>query len=176
MINTMVNPISYKDKNGVYLGINESFSRRLFGLPEEKVIGHTLPEVCTIFVETFPERSMVSGKCFTDICKEWDKLDKHILKSGGNKTHEQEVTFADGTSGIFLVNRSTFRDENGEVMGLVTVLQDITELRMSEKVLRRMRSDIESLPNRQGSSYTITILTIINFLWQGLLKRFSGMV
>ncbi len=135
MINTMVNPISYKDKNGVYLGINESFSRRLFGLPEEKVIGHTLPEVCTIFVETFPERSMVSGKCFTDICKEWDKLDKHILKSGGNKTHEQEVTFADGTSGIFLVNRSTFRDENGEVMGLVTVLQDITELRMSEKAL-----------------------------------------
>jgi signal transduction histidine kinase len=50
------------------------------------------------------------------------------LKSEGHKIHEQKVTLADGTKGIFLVNKSTFKGENGEILGLVTVLQDITEL------------------------------------------------
>jgi PAS domain S-box-containing protein len=137
MINTMVNPISYKDKNGVFIWINKSYARQIFGLPEEEIAGHTLLEICTEFAETFDERSTVSGKCFTDICREWDKSDTDILESGRGKTYEQEVILADGTIGIFLVNRSTFKDENGEVLGLVTVLQDITELRMSEKALEK---------------------------------------
>ncbi|MDQ1274976.1 MAG: hypothetical protein QG610_549 [Euryarchaeota archaeon] len=136
VINTMVNPIFYKDKNGVFIGLNESYAGKVFGLPEEKIVGHTFLEICTMFSEAFDKRSKASGRCFTDICKEWNKSDLELLKSGGSKTQEQEVILADGTRGIFLVNKSTFKDKNGEVLGLVTVLQDITELRMSEKALQ----------------------------------------
>lgn len=135
MINTMLNPISYKDKNGVYIGVNESFARQVMGLPEEEIVGHTLLEICKKFVERFPERSLVSGRCFTDICREWNQEDMDLLKSGESKTHEQEMLLEDGTNGIFVVNRSVFKDEKGEILGLVTVLQDITELRTSEKAL-----------------------------------------
>lgn len=51
MVNTMANPISYKDKNGVFIGINESYTVNIFGLPEEKIIRHTLLEICTSFAE-----------------------------------------------------------------------------------------------------------------------------
>lgn len=61
MLNIMLNPISYKDRNGRYLGINERFSRQVFGLPEEEIVGYTLLEVCNKFVERFPERSMING-------------------------------------------------------------------------------------------------------------------
>ncbi|MHC1755680.1 MAG: PAS domain-containing protein [Methanosarcina sp.] len=135
MINTMVNPISYKDKNGVYLGVSESFARQVMGLPEEELVGSALPEICTKFMERFPERAVVGGRSFRDFCKEWDQSDMDLLKSGECKTHEQEVILADGTRAIFLVNRSTFKDENGMVLGLVTVMQDITELRVSEESL-----------------------------------------
>lgn len=135
MINTMVNPISYKDKNGIYIGINKSYAGKVFGLPEEKIIGHTLLEICTAFTEIFDKRSTASGKLFTDICRGWNKSDLELLTSGGSKTYEQEIVLADDTRAVFLVNKSTFKDENREVLGLVTVLQDITELRMSEKAL-----------------------------------------
>lgn len=135
MTNAMVNPISYKDKNGVFIGINESYARHVFGLPEEKIIGHTLLEICTASAEKFDKRPTASGKCFMDVCREWGESDAKLLASGESKTHEQEVTHADGTRGIFLVNRSAFKDKNGDVLGLVTVLQDITELRISERAL-----------------------------------------
>lgn len=137
MLNTLLNPISYRDRNGLYLGVNEYFARQIFGLPEEDIIGYTLPEVCERILRRFPQRSAVNGNGigFAEICREWERVDTELLRAGGRKTHEQEVILADGSKAIFLVNRSTFNDKNGDILGLATVMQDITELRKSQKSL-----------------------------------------
>lgn len=147
---TMVNPISYRDKNGVFIGINKSYADHIFGLPEEKIIGHTLPGICAEFAESFNKRSTESGMSFTDICREWDQSDMELLRSGENETHEQEVTLANGTTGVFLVNKSVIKNENGEVLGLVTVLQEITELRLSEKALEESEERYRIVTEQTG--------------------------
>lgn|GEM_PF-6748314 len=54
------------------------------------------------------------------------KINIELLKSGGSEIHEQDMTLTDGIRRTFFVNKSTFKDESGERLGLVTVLQDIT--------------------------------------------------
>ena len=68
-----------------YIGVNESFARQVLGLLEEEIVGHTLPEICTKLIERFPERSIVNGRRFTDICSEWNQADTGLLKSGNAK-------------------------------------------------------------------------------------------
>jgi len=174
MLDTMLNPILYKDRNGVYLGINESFARQVFGLPEGEIVGHTLPEVCNKFIEMFPNRSIVHGRHFTDVCREWEREDAELLKSGGFKTHEQEMILANGTKGIFLVNRSTFKDENGEILGLVTVLQDITELKMSEKALEENEERYRVVTEQTGQLVYDNDIENNKVSWAGAVKEVFG--
>lgn len=97
-----------------------------------------------------------------------------LLASGGSKTQEQEVILADGTRGIFLVNKSTFKDENGEVLGLVTVLQDVTELRMSEKVLEASEEKYRSFTqNFKGIAFQLDENLIPEFV-HGAVEEITG--
>ena len=127
MLNTMLNPVCYKDRNGIYLGVNEIYARQIVGLPEEKIVGHKLLEVGRKIAERFPERSVVNGISLLEHVKGWEKDDTKLLRHGGTSTHEYEGICADGIKRLFLVNKSTFSNENGEILGLFTVLQDITE-------------------------------------------------
>lgn len=127
MLNTMLNPVCYKDRNGIYLGVNESFARQIAGLPEEEIIGCTLLETARKVVERFPERAFINGKSLFEHVKKWVRDDFEFLKNGGKSTYEYEGICADGVKRVFLVNKSTFCNEKGEILGLVTVLQDITE-------------------------------------------------
>jgi len=127
MLNTMLNPVCYKDRNGVYLGVNEIFARQIAGLPEEEIVGCTLLEVARKVAERFPERSFVNGKSLLEHVKEWNRDDTELFKHGGTSMHEYGGICADGIKRLFLVNKSTFSNEKGEILGLVTVLQDITE-------------------------------------------------
>jgi hypothetical protein len=44
MLDTMVNPVCYKDRKGIYLGVNKIFTTQIAGIPEEEIVGYTLPE------------------------------------------------------------------------------------------------------------------------------------
>ncbi|TFH04391.1 MAG: PAS domain S-box protein [Methanosarcina sp.] len=139
MLNTMLNPVCYKDMNGVYLGVNEIFARQIAGLPEEEIVGHTLPETARRIVERFPERAFVSGKPLLEHVKEWDRDDFGLLKNDGKRTYEYEGICADGVKRVFLVNKSTFSSEKGEILGLITVLQDITERDKVQRTLQEKK-------------------------------------
>ena len=132
----MLNPVVYTDRKGVVLGVNKSFAGQIAGLSEEAIIGHTLPEVIDNAIEKLQgklpgyEQSIL--RCF----EEWDKANRQLLNSGENLTLEIEGICADGVRRIFLTNKSTLSGERGEIIGLVTVMQEITEIRQAEKALR----------------------------------------
>lgn len=136
MLNAMVNPVCYKDRNGVYLGVNEIFTRQIVGLPEEEIVGSTLLEAALKVIEKFPERAFLDGQSLLERIKEWDRDDIELLKKGGKHTYEYEGICADGIRRVFLVNKSTFSNEIGEVRGLITVLQDITDRDEVQRTLR----------------------------------------
>ncbi|AKB57548.1 PAS domain-containing sensor histidine kinase [Methanosarcina barkeri] len=144
MLDTMVNPVSYKDKNGVFLLVNEAHARTIIGLPKEEVIGRTLLELARKFSD-IPRKYIVEKRDLLEGCNEWIQIETEILNHGGTRTIEQELIVADGTTKTFILNKSALCDEKGETIGIVTVMQDITELRKTEKILKESLSSKNEL-------------------------------
>ncbi|MGB9927803.1 MAG: PAS domain-containing sensor histidine kinase [Methanosarcina sp.] len=174
ILNAMLNPVCYKDKNGVYLGMNESFVKQIVGLPEEEVVGCTLSEVVKKLVERFPERANLDGKSLLEYAEEWDKDDKLLLEQGGSRTHEYEGISADGIKRDFLVNKSTFNNEKGEILGIVTVLQDITERNKAEKVLQESEERYRIIIEKTGQIVYDYDLRLDKGSWIGAIEEITG--
>lgn len=135
ILDTMVNPVSYKDKNGVFLLVNEAHAKKIIGLPKEEIIGRTILELARKFSDS-PRKYIVKKNDLLEGCNEWTQIETEILSHGGMRTDEEDFIVADGTTKTFILNKSALCDEKGEIIGIVTVMQDITELRKTEKILK----------------------------------------
>jgi PAS domain S-box-containing protein len=174
MLDTMLNPVCYKDRNGIYLGVNENFARQIAGLPEEEIIGYTLLETVKKVTEVFPERSVVNGILLLEYVKEWDKDDQELFERGGTSTHEYEGICADGIKRAFLVNKSTFNNEKGEIAGLVTVLQDITELNEVKNALEKNEERYRIIIKQTGQVVFDYDINDRKISWSGAVSELIG--
>jgi len=188
ILDTMVNPVSYKDINGVYREVNEVYARKVVGIPREKIIGNTIPEISKKVSEMFSGRVAVEKKNLLENCKEWIQQDMEILKFGGKRTDEQELIVADGTKRVFIVNKSALSNEKGKVIGILTVMQDVTELRQIEKALKESLNHKDKL-NKQlekiEESYRVIIentgqmvydydIESDTIVWTGSIEKLTG--
>jgi PAS domain S-box-containing protein len=144
MLDTMVNPVSYKNKNGVFLLVNEAHARTIIGLPKEEIIGRTLLELSRKLSDS-PRKYIVEKRDLLEGCNEWTQIETEIMNHGGTRTYEEEFIVAGGTTKTFILNKSALCDEKGETIGIVTVMQDITELRNTEKILKESLSSKNEL-------------------------------
>ena len=119
LINAITLPIFYKDKNGNYLGCNKAFEKFL-GRPREKIINKTIYDL--------------SPK---DLAEVYEAKDKELIESKGIQEYESSVEHADGTRSNVLFKKSTFKDEKGDVSGLIGIIIDITEKKQAEYLLVR---------------------------------------
>jgi PAS domain-containing protein len=133
ILDTMVNPVSYKDRNGVFREVNQAYVTRVAGIPREEIIGKTLIEVSKKIYDKLSGKVAIQEKSLPVSCIEWVQQDTEVMKTGKTRTDEQEFILADGTKTTFIVNKSPLRDEKGEIIGIVTLMQDITELRRKKK-------------------------------------------
>lgn len=119
LINSIPNPVFYKDNEGLYLGCNKAFEEYL-GLTREDIIGKTVYDIS-------PDH----------LAKKYYKMDKELLDNGGVQHYEFNVKSADGTYKNVVFNKATFYNINGEIAGLVGIINDITEFKQMEKKLRQ---------------------------------------
>ncbi len=117
LIDAITLPIFYKDKNGTYLGCNKAFEMFL-DLPKEKIINNTVYDI--------------SPK---DLAKIYELKDKELIDSKGVQEYESSVEHADGTRSNVLFKKSIFKDEKGDVSGLIGIIIDITDKKQFENLL-----------------------------------------
>ncbi|MBU1344104.1 MAG: PAS domain S-box protein [Proteobacteria bacterium] len=115
LIDTIPNPIFYKDDAGIYIGCNKAF---------EEYIGF--------------KTDMLKGKSVDDIAPEnlaatYRKSDEALLKSKGTQNYEAQVKYADGTLRDVIFNKAVFLKDGDTVGGLVGVMVDITQRKQAEK-------------------------------------------
>lgn len=115
-------PVFLKDLEGRYLLVNDA-TLKAMGKPKAEVIGKS-------DVELFPEQS----------AEVLNKVDKHVLESGEEYMAEERIETAYGDS-IWLANKSPFRDENNNIIGLVGVSKNITELKESQE--EKLKLEVE---------------------------------
>jgi PAS domain S-box-containing protein len=125
LINTIPNPVFFKDINGVYFGCNRAFQDRM-GLTREQIIGKTVYDILPLA-----------------LAEPYDAKDRDLLANPGEDSSEGVLLYADGSFHSVIVNKATFTDAEGHVAGLVGVDVDITERKRAEEELRRAHDDLE---------------------------------
>lgn len=113
LINTISNPIYFKDQNGYFQGCNKVFAESIMGLKRDGIIG---------------KRSLeMPDQIPTDLAATYQRQEMIMLEKNIFRTHEAPVQCADGRRREFLFSLAPLHNQEGEPMGSVTVMSDLTD-------------------------------------------------
>lgn len=126
IIDTIPNPIFYKDINGIYQGSNRAFEKCL-GKSKSEFLGKSIYEIFPI-----------------EQAEEYHKMDEDLFEKPGVQTYESSLVYSDGSKRDIIVDKATYTNRNEELMGLVGVITDITA---QKKVAQELTKSTEKLQN-----------------------------
>lgn len=120
--------VFWKNKHGVYLGCNDKFAQSLgFSSPDE-IIGKTDYDL--------PPNKNDSAAYIAD--------DQYVMDSGKPKLHiEEEQTFPDGRKLHLLTSKVPIFSKEGEVLGILGIYIDVTNLKETELALKNAKEEAE---------------------------------
>ena len=125
LINTISNPIFYKDKEGRYFGCNNAFPEFL-GIPKDQLMGKTVHEIYD-----------------SELADIYHEKDRELLDKIGHQIYETKIQNADGTLHDVLFHKETLIDAEGNIEGLVGVIVDITERKQNEEKIKTLLKEKE---------------------------------
>lgn len=127
LLDTIPNPIFYKDCQGKYLGCNKAWSE-IYNLQPEEVMGRTVYDI--------------APKHLADI---YQQKDEELFRNGGTQVYEAKVIGADGQERDVLFNKAAFYKADGSLGGIVGSSTDITERKQTEAVLKKREEEVRLL-------------------------------
>jgi diguanylate cyclase (GGDEF)-like protein/PAS domain S-box-containing protein len=125
LLDTIPNPIFYKNTKGVYMGCNRAYES-ITGLKKEDIIGRTTFDIAS-----------------EELARRHHEKDLDLFASPGIQTYESPFQFADGTLHNVMFYKATFKDNQGNTGGLVGVMLDITQRKQMEDDLKEAKARLE---------------------------------
>lgn len=113
LMNTIPNPIYFKDAEGVYQGCNKVFAKKILGLTRDRIVGKRPQEL--------PDQIPA------DLAAAYLREEFKMIDKAGFHTFESPVQCADGLRREFLFSLAPVMDHRDEHDGSVAVLSDLTE-------------------------------------------------
>ncbi|MBF8983691.1 diguanylate cyclase [Lutibacter sp. B2] len=150
LIETIPNPIFYKDENGIYKHCNEKFINYL-GFKKDEIINHSAYDI--------------APKELADI---YYKADTELMKHKGTQAYEANVQYNDGSYHDVIFNKASYVDEDNNIKGLVGVMIDVTEQKIYQKKLFKLSKMKEAMLE---VSHSITGIIDINNLFHLILEK-----
>ena len=126
ILNTVENPMFYKDINGVYQNANKAFAENILGLTRDELVGKKLSQLSGVI----PAKNIAF----------YHEQDKKLYESKQNQTYETNVQLKNGLNIDFRIQKNLFYSNDGEILGYVGFMYDITTMKQREKELEIMAS------------------------------------
>lgn len=119
LIDTIPNPVFYKDADGKYLGCNFAFES-LLGVSKFDLIGKTTRDITN-----------------NDLTDEQEKVDRNLLSAlpGTKYTTEAKLTSTDGIARDVVIFKACYQNESGLNEGIIGSIIDITESKNLQKIM-----------------------------------------
>lgn len=124
ILTSLPSPIYYKNREGLYTGCNQAFCDYL-GKTKNQVVGHTVYDIAP------PKLASI-----------YHRADLEIMQRHGTQTYQAQVRYADGSYRDILFSKATIGAPNAEVLGLVGVMTDVTELNETKQFLTEIINTI----------------------------------
>ncbi len=135
VINTIPDLVWLKDKEGRYLVCNTMFEK-YFGVKQEDIIGKTNFD--------FLDKNL--AQVFKD-------QDEKTIYADTATTDEECLTFADGIhKGVFDTTKTPMHDSDGNIVGVLGIAHDITEMKNREAELEKL-ANYDSLTNLTNRTF-----------------------
>jgi len=115
LVETIPNPVFYKDSNGKFSGCNSAFEH-FIGKQRVDIIGKTTYDL--------NEKEMADNAY---------KIDQELFHSPGACHYESRVKRGDGIYRDVLLDKASIVSKAGKVEGLIGVISDITERKQAEE-------------------------------------------
>ena len=131
LLDTIPDPIYFKDPDGVYLGCNETFASRYVGLPKAEIIGK---DDFTII----PDQEHAAT---------FQRQDRAVLAAGIPLAFVEAFTMSDGRRVILDTIKTPFLDKAGQILGVIGVGRDVTVRREIEQALTLSRTHMQIVLN-----------------------------
>jgi PAS domain S-box-containing protein len=128
LIETIPNPVFYKDNEGRYTGFNKAFDK-FVGKAREQMIGKSVFEVYDREPKAIPEK--------------YYKMDQELFEHPGTQHYEGKMMNASGELRDIIFDKATIIGEGGTVEGLIGVMTDITARKRAEEEIRKRVKDLE---------------------------------
>ncbi len=125
IIDTLPVPIFYRDVNGVYQMCNAAHEK-FTGKSKQQIVGKSVFEVHT-----------------KEMAEKYSHQDAELLSNPDVQVYNTQVRHGDGTSHHVILNKAVIRDNEGEIVGIVGSINDITDLKMAEKRLAKAQESME---------------------------------
>ncbi|MBF0265395.1 MAG: EAL domain-containing protein [Gammaproteobacteria bacterium] len=134
LIDSIPDLIFIKDFNSSYMGCNKAFEK-FSKYTEAELIGKT-------------DKEFVHSELSIDNVNS----DKTIINSGKAQRHEEWITYTDGSKVLLDTLRTPYYDNQGQVLGLISISRDITEIKVYQEQLESMAflDPLTNLPNRRN--------------------------
>ena len=129
LLNTIPNPVFYKDTDGLYRGCNRAFED-FVGLPQEEIVGRTVFQVHT-----------------HEMAEKFFEHDTRLFNSPGADNYDTTIQSRLGLKRDFIVSKAVYTDTSGEIAGLIGVMVDITDRKRAEAKLKESQETLWSLIN-----------------------------
>ncbi|NJP04938.1 MAG: PAS domain S-box protein [Chloroflexaceae bacterium] len=144
LLDTIPNPVFYKDVQGHYLGWNNLFAQQILGLNDDLTAAE--------------EQHSASLESLDSTMTEPDathNLEVQLMQGSDAPLYVSKVQCADGVTRDFYFSRASFADAEGDVAGMVYVMVDITDRIEKEMQLRDAYNDVQRLNDRLHAELTI---------------------
>jgi two-component system NtrC family sensor kinase len=129
LMNTIPNPIYYKDMSGHYLGCNLAFEQ-LYNLDTGQISGMTIEDVAS-----------------DEMIEKLSTMDNELYRQKNDQFQifEQSIEYADGSQHDVLFYKAIYFNTEGDPAGLVGTIVDITQRKQIETALAEQQKFAENL-------------------------------
>jgi diguanylate cyclase (GGDEF)-like protein/PAS domain S-box-containing protein len=119
LIEVMPNPVFFKNRNGVYLGVNKAWEG-FFQRSRERIVGRTVHDLY--------DHDPVTGS-------RHQAMDEALWQRPGNQVYEIPIKLPDGRVRHTIYYKATLTRADGSLAGLLGTIIDITERKQAEAAL-----------------------------------------
>ncbi|TDT69709.1 PAS domain S-box-containing protein/diguanylate cyclase (GGDEF)-like protein [Hypnocyclicus thermotrophus] len=133
LLDTIPNPIFYKDENLRYLGCNKAFED-ILRLRLEDIIGKNVFELSS-----------------RELAEEYHKKDIELLKNPYKQQYEAQIKNANDQYRDVLFYKAVY-EIDGEIAGIIGTILDITEIKNYQRILKELslQDELTQIYNKRG--------------------------